>query len=172
MAAMAYHGQWQELFRFIAEQIDRYTGIRDFIEGERMIQGFFMAYLNVHDHFRTLSEVEFNRRYCDLVLLPSAQYPDMPWGFLLELKYLKRQDSALALEREVQKAVAEAQKQIDDYVSGHTLPTMLRRNDGKGDLKMGYGVIVFHGWEMVYCQNYQPISKNVQPINPSRPLST
>jgi hypothetical protein len=31
MAAMAYDGQWQEVFRFIAEQIDRQTGIRNYI---------------------------------------------------------------------------------------------------------------------------------------------
>ena len=156
MAGMAYRGQWQELFRFIAEQIDRQTGIRDYIEGERMIQGFFMAYLNVHDHFRTLSEAELNRGYSDLVLLPSAQYPDMPWGFVLELKYIKRTESKAALKRELQKSVAEAKEQIKRYVGGKILPSLLKRNDGKGPLQLGCGVIVFHGWEMLHCEAVEP----------------
>ena len=155
MRAMAYRGQWQELFRFIAEQIDSQTGIRDYIEGERMIQGFFMAYLNVHDHFRTLSETELNRGYSDLVLLPSAQYPDMPWGFVLELKYIKRCESKAALKRELQKSVAEAKEQIERYVGGKILPSLLKRNDGKGPLNLGCGVIVFHGWEMVHCEEVE-----------------
>jgi hypothetical protein len=126
------------------------------IEGERMIQGFFMAYLNVHDHFRTFSEAELNKGYSDLVLLPSAQYPDMPWGFVLELKYIKRTESPAGLEREVQRQIVEAQQQIDGYVGGQVLPPLLHRNDGKGPLKLGCGVIVFHGWEMVACEIYEP----------------
>ena len=155
MAAMAYRGQWQEVFTFIAEQINRQTGIRDYIEGERMIQGFFMAYLNVHDHFRTLCETQLNKGYSDLVLLPSAQYPDMPWGFLLELKYLKRIEGQAVLEREKQKVVTEAKKKLDDYAQDPVLPSMLERGDGKGKLMLGCGVIVFHGWEMVVCEAYE-----------------
>jgi len=88
--------------------------------------------------------------------LPSAQYPDMPWGFVLELKYIKRTESPSALEREVQRQVAEARRQIDDYVEGAVLPPLLHRNDHKGPLKLGCGVIVFHGWEMVHCEVYEP----------------
>ena len=164
MAAMAYRGQWPEVFKFIAEQINAQTGIRDFIEGERMIQGFFMAYLNMYDHFRTLSEVELNRGYSDLVLLPSAQYQDMPWGFVLELKYLKRvkglrtPKGKAELKLQIQAVVTEAQAQIDGYVGGAVLPPLLQRQDRKGPLKLGCGVIVFHGWEMVHCEDYEPSS--------------
>ena len=162
MRAMAYRGQWQDVMRFIAQQINEQTGIRDFIAGEHMIQGFLMAYLNLDNHFRILSQVELNRGYSDLVLLPSAQYQDMPWGFVLELKYLRRvkglrtPKGKAELKVQIQEAVAEAQAQIDGYVAGAVLPPLLQRQDHKGPLKLACGVIVFHGWEMVHCEGYEP----------------
>jgi len=173
MAAMAYRGQWQEVMGFIAQRINEQTGIRDFIDGEHMIQGFLMGYLNIYDHFRTLSQVELNRGYCDLVLLPSAQYQDMPWGFVLELKYLKRvkglrtPKGKATLKQKTLAAIAEAQQQIDDYVSGAILPPLLHRQDHKGPLNLGCGVMVFHGWEMVHCEAYEPKKAKHRP--PSRP---
>ena len=44
---MAYRGEWQAVFDFLAEEIKQQTSIRDYLNGEKVIQGFLLAYLNV-----------------------------------------------------------------------------------------------------------------------------
>ncbi|MCQ7926299.1 AAA family ATPase, partial [Salmonella enterica] len=44
---MAYEGDWQKALRYIGEAYERVSSVRDSIEGERNLQGFFMAYLSL-----------------------------------------------------------------------------------------------------------------------------
>ena len=48
---MAYRGAWRPVLEFLAAAIRRQTGIRDYIAGEKVIQGFLAAYLGATDHF-------------------------------------------------------------------------------------------------------------------------
>ena len=47
--AMAFDGQWREGLQYMADCYARQSSVRDSIEGERNIQGFFLAYLNLKD---------------------------------------------------------------------------------------------------------------------------
>ena len=51
MMGMANRGEWRPAFEFLSEAIARQTGIRDYIGGEKVIQGFLAAYLSVTDYF-------------------------------------------------------------------------------------------------------------------------
>ena len=46
---MAFDGNWRECLQYMADCYARQSSVRDSIEGERNIQGFFLAYLNLKD---------------------------------------------------------------------------------------------------------------------------
>ena len=111
MMRMANEGEWQPAFEFLSEAIARQMGIRDYIGGEKIVQGFLAAYLSVTDYFVFRSEVELGKGHADLSLEPLvARYPHLRRGYLIELKYLKRSDSAD--QSGVTAVVAEAKAQL------------------------------------------------------------
>ena len=88
---MAYRGAWRPVLEFLAAAIRRQTGIRDYIAGEKVIQGFLAAYLGATDHFVFHTERELGGGYADICLEPFlVRFADMRHGYVIELKYLKR----------------------------------------------------------------------------------
>ena len=84
------------------------------------------------------------RRHADFCLEPLvAQYPDLRHGYLIEINYLKR--SAAAGERDIRAAVRTATGQLQRYVADE------RSARQYPSVRFLGVVIVFHGWEMVYC---------------------
>ena len=57
---MAYHGEWQAFFDYLAKQLSASTSIRDFFREEKVIQGFLLAFLGISDYFIVYSEKELN----------------------------------------------------------------------------------------------------------------
>ena len=140
---MTVNGQWQPVFEFLRDAIAEQTGVRDYLDGEKVIQGFLAAYLGVARHFVLRSKPELNKGFVDLCLEPLvARYPDLRHGYLIEIKYLKRSDAAG--ERDIRAGVRAATAQLQRYVADERLA---RRYPAVRFLGV---VIVFHGWEMVY----------------------
>ena len=111
MMRMANEGEWQPAFEFLSHAITRQTGIRDYIGGEKVVQGFLAAYLSVTDYFVFRSEVELGKGHADISLEPLvARYPHLRRGYLIEFKHLKRSDSAD--QSGVTAVVAEAKAQL------------------------------------------------------------
>ncbi|OQY57075.1 MAG: hypothetical protein B6245_17540 [Desulfobacteraceae bacterium 4572_88] len=82
---MAYQGKWHGVFDFLAEEIRKQTSVRDYLEGEKVIQGFLLAYLNVTDYYLTSSEQEASKGFADLWLAPFlAKFPDMRFAYLID----------------------------------------------------------------------------------------
>lgn len=105
--AMAYRGEWAAFFDYLSEQIQVQASVRDYLQGEKMIQGFLLAWLNLTPYFRVWSEQEWDCGFVDLYLAPFyARYRDMRHAYLIELKYLKRGEDSPAQR---QKAITEAQ---------------------------------------------------------------
>ena len=147
---MANEGEWRPAFEFLSEAIARQTGIRDYIAGEKVVQGFLAAYLSVTDYFVFRSEAELGKGHADISLEPlMARYPHLRRGYLIELKYLKRserfQRSEPADESGVAAAVSEAAAQLRRYVADERLARQF-----PGMRFVGLAV-VFHGWELAYC---------------------
>ena len=144
MMRMANEGEWQPAFEFLSEAIARQTGIRDYIGGEKVVQGFLAAYLSVTDYFVFRSEVELGKGHADLSLEPLvARYPHLRRGYLIELKYLKRSDSAD--QSGVTAVVAEAKAQLARYLADERLTRQFPA------VRFIGLIVVFHGWEMVFC---------------------
>jgi len=142
MWQMAYDGTWQPALDFLRDALAEQTGIRDYMDGEKVIHGFVAAYLGMIDQFLLHSEYELNKGYADLYLEPFlAQYPDVRFGYVLELKYVKRSESldqSLIAEK-----VQEAVLQLRGYLAD---PSLRRRYPSVRHIGLA---VVFHGWELV-----------------------
>ena len=139
---MGYKGTWQPALDFLRDALVEQTGIRDYMDGEKVIHGFVAAHFSMVHHFLLHSEYELNKGYADLYLEPFiAQYSDMGYGYVLELKYLKRREpldeSLLAATRR------EAVQQVGGYLAD---PDLQRRYPSVQHIGLA---VVFHGWEMV-----------------------
>ncbi len=140
--AMAYRGQWREVFDFLSEEVKRQTSVRDYLQGEKVIQGFLLAYLNVTDFFLTRSEQEMNKGFADIWLEPFlARFPDMKFGYLIELKYISRGEFSDALLRE---NIDEARHQLERYSEDERVARIPEHVAVK---KLA---LVFNGWELAH----------------------
>ncbi|QEP44473.1 hypothetical protein D5085_15845 [Ectothiorhodospiraceae bacterium BW-2] len=91
--AFAWRAEWQAFFDHLSEQLKAHVGMRDYLNGEKMVQGFLLAYLNLNPWFYALSEQELGGGFVDLYLTPFyAKYPEMKHAWLIELKYLSKSD--------------------------------------------------------------------------------
>ena len=90
---MAYKGEWRPAVEYIAAAMAEQTGIRDYIDGEKVVQAFLAAHFSMVGQFLIHSERELNKGYADLHLEPFvAQYPDIGYGYVMEVKYLTRSE--------------------------------------------------------------------------------
>ena len=90
---MAFRGDWKAFFQYLSEQIDKQTAIRDYLNGEKVIQGFLLAYLNVTNFYIIQSESDMNKGFSDIYMEPFiAKYPDLKYSYLIELKYISRKE--------------------------------------------------------------------------------
>ncbi len=121
--AAAYCGEWRALFEYIANAYREDSAVRSAIEGERHLQGYFLAYLNMYQGYLTAPEVELNHGYCDFFLMPDKmRQPDIAHSYIVELKYLK----ADATDAEADRQWQEAEVQIRQYAEGGRVALLSR----------------------------------------------
>ena len=89
---MALEGKWREALEAMAKAYEDVSSVRDGIESERNLQGFFMAYLNLNNYYYTAPELELNHGYCDFFLLPNLTHYATKHSYILELKVLSKKD--------------------------------------------------------------------------------
>ena len=141
---MAYRGAWRPVLEFLSAAIAAQTSIRDYIDGEKVIQGFLAAYLSATEHFVFHTERELGGGYADLCLEPHLQrYTGMRHGYVIELKYLKRGEAAS--ETRVAKAAQQAEAQVRRYVADERLARQYPA------VRFTGLAVVFHGWELVHA---------------------
>ena len=70
MLRMATEGEWRAVLEFLSEAIARQTGIRDYIGGEKVIQGSLAAYLSIADYYVFRSEAELGKGHADIAQEP------------------------------------------------------------------------------------------------------
>ena len=136
---MAFDGQWEKALRYIADAYQKLSSVRDMIEGERNIQGFFLAYLSLNSYYLTAPEVELNHGFCDFFLLPDLTHYQAEHSYILELKYLPKKDFAENGEAQWQEAV----EQIHRYA---VAPRVEALRQGTQLHKI---IMQFCGWELV-----------------------
>ena len=88
MKRMAYKGEWENYFRYIADRLTHYYIARP--------------------------EYESNKGYADIFLQPRLlQLPDMAYSYCIEVKYAKRD----AADMEIEKLTVDAKTQLKQYAA-------------------------------------------------------
>ncbi len=145
LAEFALHGDI-EVFNYLATQIKENTGIRDYIYSEQTVKSMYLAYLSLTPYYVVKSEEELNKGFADILLKPLNPYVE--YVGLVEFKYIKRGDKE-PTSKAIETLVKDAQKQLDDYEKDELVTEFTNKG-----LKLQKLVIVFWGWEMVYCEKY------------------
>ena len=141
---MALEGDWRPAVERLCDAVSEHTGIRDFIQGEKVLQGFLAAYLGASEYFVFHTEQELAKGYADIVLEPLVtRYPGMRYGFVIELKYLSR---TRVPEARVTAVADEAVAQLRGYLADRRLARQYPHVEFKGV------ALVFHGWELVHSE--------------------
>ena len=149
---MAYDGKWEEGLRFMADAYAKVSSVRDGIEAERNLQGFFMAYLNLNDYYITAPELELNHGSCDFFLLPDLTHYASQHSYILELKVLSKKDFSAIVEGEftedgkpmtkAEKQWREALDQIHQYAEAPRVEAL------RQGTKLHLIIMQFEGWEL------------------------
>ena len=136
---MAYRADWQPLFTYIATELEKQSRIREFIDGEAHVKGFLLAYLNMTNFYQLMPEYELGKGYADFYFRPNPQISDIRYAYLMEVKYLKRDEP----ESRIATLKEEARTQLLKYASDEIVAQTI----GGAQLKLI--TIVFRGWEIV-----------------------
>ena len=145
---MAFDGHWREPLEMMAAAYTDVSSVRDAIEGERNLQGFYMAYLSLNGYYLVAPELELNHGYCDFFLLPDLTHYPTKHSYILELKLAPKKEKGETDEAHaarVQKQWDDAVNQINRYAvaprvealrQGTTLHKIIVQFDGQRLLRM------------------------------------
>jgi len=133
-----------EIFRYLASEIKNNSSIRDYIYKEQHIKSMYIAYLSLTPYYIIKSEAELNKGFADILIKPFNNSYIKYLG-LLEFKYIKR-DEKLTKDK-IDSLVSEAKEQLQRYENDELVT---KYTDDKLTLKKI--VLVFYGWELVYCE--------------------
>ena len=139
---MALDGDWRPAIERLSAAMAEQTGVRDYLQGEKVVQGFVAAYLSISNYFVLQTEMELAKGYADLVLEPlRTRSQGMRYGYVIELKYLRRGVS----EAQVAATAAAAEAQARRYLADGRLAQRHPETAFKGL------ALVFCGWELVHA---------------------
>lgn len=142
-SALAYDGDWQSYFGYIADCLHRYASQRDKQKGESFVHGFTLAMTAQNRFYRPVSEQDTQEGYVDIFLCPMLEiYSDMKHSYIVELKYAKYKDSETRVEELRREAIAQA----DRYADTETVKR------GIGATRLHKIVVVYKGMEMRICE--------------------
>ncbi len=146
---MAYDGDFQPFFRYIADSIHTYASQRDRQKGEAFVHGYTLALTSQCRFYRPISELDNQGGYADIFLRPHYEiFTDMAHSYIIELKYLK----SPATDAQVAAAVSEAKAQVCRYADTVNVGKQI----GQTALHKVY--VVYRGVEMVACDTVASVS--------------
>ncbi len=136
---MSIEGNWQPAFQYLADAYAKVSSVRDGIEGERNLQGFFMAYLSINTYYITAPELEMSHGYCDFFLLPDLTHYKASHSYIIELKMLKKGEWT---EERAKKQWDEAVEQIKAYAVAPRVEALRQGTE------LHLIILQFEGWEL------------------------
>ena len=142
---MAYDGRWREGLQFLADSYAKVSSVRDGIEAERNLQGFFMAYLNLNNYYCTAPELELNHGFCDFFLLPDLTHYPTKHSYILELKLIPKKEKGMTAEAylsAIQKQWSDAEAQIKRYAEAPRVEAL------RQGTQLHRIILQFDGWKL------------------------
>ena len=143
---MAFDGKWKECLEYMATEYAKVSSVRDGIEAERNLQGFFMAYLSLNNYYYTAPELELNHGYCDFFLLPDLTHYPTKHSYIIELKVLSKADfNAMSKDGKHTKAELQWQEAVEQIQKYAAAPRVEALRQGTMLHKI---IMQFEGWEL------------------------
>ena len=124
-----------EVFKYIADELDNNTSIRDLVNQESDIKMFYMVYFTLNRVYTPISELELNKGYADILLTKTPYIKEDIPNILIEFKFFKQSEKP-----NIDEAVNKAKEQIIQYKQSKKI---------RVDKSV---IVVFHGFKMVYCK--------------------
>jgi hypothetical protein len=121
-----------KVFYYLNEVLKESSSVRDYIDGENFIKAYLISCLSLNNFYMLQSEKEINKGYADLVLEPAK--PEVPYGVILEIKYIKKNEFS---DKLLQEKITQAKAQLKQYDLGEKY------------IKIA---LVYHSWELVHCE--------------------
>ena len=143
---MAFDGKWKECLEYMATEYAKVSSVRDGIEAERNLQGFFMAYLSLNNYYYTAPELEMNHGYCDFFLLPDLTHYPTKHSYIIELKVLSKAEfNAMSKDGKHTKAELQWQEAVEQIQKYAAAPRVEALRQGTTLHKI---IMQFEGWEL------------------------
>ncbi len=142
---MAFEGQWRTALDSMVAAYANVSSVRDGIEAERNLQGFFMAYLNLNAYYYTAPELELNHGYCDFFLLPDLTHYPTKHSYILELKLIPKREKGMSdetYEGVISKQWDDAEEQIKRYAAAPRVKAL------RQGTQLHRIIIQFDGWKL------------------------
>ena len=142
---MAFEGKWREVLQHMANAYAKVSSVRDGIEAERNLQGFFMAYFNLNTYYITAPELEMEHGYCDFFLLPDLTHYATKHCYILELKLTPKREkgeSSEAYEKRVEQQWLDAEEQIKRYAQAPKVEVL------RQGTQLHKIIMQFDGWKL------------------------
>ena len=145
-SGLAYDGDYESYFGFIADAIKRYSSQRDRQKGESYVHGFTLAMTCQNMFYRPISELDNQAGYADIFLRPLLEnYPDMEHSYIVELKYCKSDATVEQVAKLREAAIAQVNRYADsDVVKSEVKATRLHKI-----------VVIFRSVDMVVCEEIE-----------------
>lgn len=112
--------------------------IREFIDGEAHIKGFLLAYTGLLNYYTILPEYELGKGYVDFLFQPNLHFAEAPYAYLLEVKYMKRDEP----ENRIATLKKDARAQLLKHAADDYITSLI----DKAELKLI--TVIFRGWEL------------------------
>lgn len=142
-SSLAYDGDWQSYFGYIADCLKNYASQCDKQKGEFFVHGFTLAMTAQNRFYRPVSEQDTQAGYVDIFLCPLLDiYSDMKHSYIVELKYAKYKDP----ESRVEELRREAIEQANRYADTETVKRAV------GATTLHKIVVVYKGMDMLVCE--------------------
>ncbi len=142
---MAFEGQWRTAMDCMVTAYANISSVRDGIEAERNLQGFFMAYLSLNSYYYTAPELELNHGYCDFFLLPDLTHYPTKHSYILELKLIPKREKGMSEEvyqSVVSKQWDDAEEQIKRYAVAPRVEAL------RQGTQLHRIILQFDGWKL------------------------
>ena len=142
---MAFDGKWREPLAHMADAYEKVSSVRDGIEAERNLQGFFMAYLSLDSYYYTAPELELNHGYCDFFLLPDLTHYPTKHSYILELKLIPKRETGMtkaAHKAKIDEQWDQAVEQINRYAEAPRVEAL------RQGTRLHKIIMQFDGWKL------------------------
>ena len=127
-----------EVIKHLANKLDETTSLRNLITQESDIKMFYMVYFSLNRLYATISEIELNKGYSDILLLKAPNIQDDIPNILIEFKFFKQSETMN--DTKLKNSIKQAKEQITKY-----------KLTSKFKIDKSI-IVIFKGFRLVYCE--------------------